>query len=118
MWVVYEKAYFAYRENRKKVQNPFAKMVFQPSLCEFYKCMNKFLEVPSGFLNFQDSRTGNATERVTIMIYNDNFKKMQTQFPNYRYFHIGHICICTIMILLSYLFLYNALGVDQIVSII
>ena len=117
MWIIYERAYSVYRENTKKVRNPFAKMVFESEQCKFYKCMNKFLEVPADFLIFHDSLRAATSERVTIMIYNENFRKMQTQFPIYRYLHIGHVILSTFIILISYFLLYSALAIDKLIFI-
>ena len=115
MWVVYERAFLVYRNNRKKVANPFAKMIYEPNLCKLYKCMNKFLEIPTRFLDFQESQQAITSTRATIMIYNQNFKKMHTQFPNYRYLHIGHLVFCIFVILISYFWLYRILGISEII---
>lgn len=118
LWVIYEKAAWVYRKNVKKVKNPFANMIYKPDLCKTYRCMNKFLEVPIGFLTFTTSELYTTPDTVTIMIYNDNFKKMHTHFPYYRYFHIIHFFICACIILVCYLWLYKVVGAENIIPII
>lgn len=114
MWAVYEKASRVYSRNKAKVPNPLIRMVFAPDLCKIYKSMNKFLEVPAQSLIFEDSQHSYPTTRVTIMIYNENFKKMQTHFHIYRYLHLLHLCICIILVLIAYFLLYKAFGLEII----
>ncbi|OMJ76364.1 hypothetical protein SteCoe_24261 [Stentor coeruleus] len=117
LWIIYERAAWVYRKNRKKIRNPFINMIYKPDLCKIYKCMNKFLEVPIGFLTFRASELHTTPDSITIMIYNDNFKKMHTNFPYYRYFHIAHVFLCLSISLLCYIWLYSAVGADHIVPI-
>ena len=79
--------------------------------------MNKFLEIPREFLSYDRAETHNNSEKVTIMIYNDNFRKMYSQFPYYRYFHMIHVFISAVIILLSYLYVYEAFFIDKIIPI-
>lgn len=108
MWLVYERAYSGYRVNVKKLMDPFKKMVFCPELCEKFKCMNKFIEIPVGE-NERCTANGNS---MTVMIYNERFKKMMTRFPYYRFLHMFHIFVCTLLIVISYLIVYGAIGIN------
>ena len=110
MWVLYERADVVYRSNNRKVSNPWKRMIYKPDLCKRYRCMNKFLEVPSSILG--DISVESNTEKISIMIYNDNFKKMYSQFPYYRYLHLFHILFCILIIVLSYIWLNKALGIN------
>ena len=109
MWMIYEKARFVYNKNKELVDNPLSKMIYDPEICFRYRCMNKFLEIPLrvGTLN------SDREERITIMVYNQNFKKIFTQFPLYRYLHLLHILICTFTILVCYLWLYPILTIGK-----
>jgi len=110
MWVVYEKARVVYESNKKLVRNPLRKMIFDPEICFRYKCMNKFLEI-----RVRGSSLNPETEdRITVMVYNASFKKNFTQFPFYRYLHLFHILVCTVIIVFCYLWIYQALDIRKI----
>ena len=112
MWAIYERAHLVYSSNAKLLKNPLKKMIYDPELCSKYKCMNKFLEIPAEFIGIRNTRAG-GNQRIKIMIYNNNFKKMYSQFPNYRYLHIFHILFCIFIIILSYIWIYDALGINS-----
>ena len=110
MWIIYERAHIIYRSNNRKISNPLKRMIYNPDLCKRYRCMNKFLEVPSSILG--DISVEGNTEKISIMIYNDNFRKMHSQFPYYRYLHLFHIMLSILLIFLSYVCFNKALGIN------
>lgn len=112
MWIVYERARSVFEANKKLVKNPLRKMIFDPEICFRYKCMNKFLEIP-----VRGSSLNPATEdRITVMVYNQSFKKIFTQFPLYRYLHLFHILVCTFIIAFCYLWIYQVLDIRKIAA--
>lgn len=113
MWIIYEKASVVYNTNSKRLDSPLKRMIYDPDLCKRFKCMNKFLEVPSSFL--LESNEENLANRVTVMIYNDSFRKMYSQFPCYRYLHMLHMLFSIFIMVLSYCWLYGALGINNFV---
>jgi hypothetical protein len=112
LWLMYERAFVVYRKNFKKLPNPFKKMIYEPEICRKLNCMNKFLEVPIGV--FSGVTRENDT-RITVMVYNDSFRKMMTQFPCYRLLHILHGVVCGFALVLCYLWVYEALGLSNFV---
>jgi hypothetical protein len=109
MWVIYERARVVYNSNKKLVKDPLSKMIFDPEICFRYRCMNKFLEIPlrPGTINTE------REERITIMVYNQNFKKIFTQFPIFRYLHVFHMTISAFIIVMCYVWVYHALRLDK-----
>ncbi|CAG9322217.1 unnamed protein product [Blepharisma stoltei] len=107
MWWIYERGYKIYKENRGKIENPFQRMVYNPEMCEKYRCMNKFLEISPNYSQTEESKVSQRDGRVQIMIYNDKFKSMFYGFTKYRWIHIIHICLSVSIILANYLFLYS-----------
>jgi hypothetical protein len=109
MWIIYERARVVFNANKKLVKNPLSKMHFEPEICLRYRCMNKFLEIP----RTSTTVNGEREERVTVMVYNQNFKKIFTQFPMFRYLHVFHITISTLIIIMCYVWVYHALSIDK-----
>ncbi|CAG9320968.1 unnamed protein product [Blepharisma stoltei] len=112
LWGIYEKGHRVYKDNRKQVENPFERMVYNPEMCEKYRCMNKFLEVPVEYIQNEEIKASVRDGRVQIMIYNDKFKAMFYGFTKYRWIHITHICLSISIILADYLLLYHFVDFD------
>lgn len=83
MWFIYEKGNRVYKQNRKKVPNPLQRMIYDPEICEKYRCMNKFFEVPAEFMS-EERKATQRNGRVLFMVYNNKFKGMFYGFPKYR----------------------------------
>lgn len=82
--VVYEKGHKIYSKNRVIVADPFKNMHYDNAICEKYRCMNKFIEIPVEYVQSEDLRTTQQNGRVQFMFYNDRFKEMYTGFAKFR----------------------------------
>ncbi|KAL4436174.1 hypothetical protein ABPG74_018158 [Tetrahymena malaccensis] len=95
-YFVYSKAHNVYKDNKSKVSNPFARMIYSSEICELMNKNFYTFDISIAYLKnykfkekiIQELQNRPNQDNHKFMIYNTTFKNFYLDFPKYKNTHI------------------------------